>query len=219
MAMRWFRRKTDKRSNLETPVHEKSEHAPVGAAAYVAQRHAESGAATHTAPASHVPAPASHASAPASHVPAPASHAPAPHHGDEPQPVTPSAVPSQTVGPHDSEAVAATSRETAPPALMTPDQLALVPSHARDGLMTEMDPKRRAIVDVLRSIYDPEIPVNIYDIGLIYDIQMRTEGKVGITMTLTSPMCPVAETLPPEVQNKVSGVDGVFDVDIGLVLA
>jgi FeS assembly SUF system protein len=80
-----------------------------------------------------------------------------------------------------------------------------------------MEPRRRAIVDVLRSIYDPEIPVNIYDIGLIYDIDVSDDGDVKIRMTLTSPMCPVAETLPPEVQAKVAAVEGVRDVAIDLV--
>jgi FeS assembly SUF system protein len=90
-----------------------------------------------------------------------------------------------------------------------------VPSHARDS--DDMPPLHRAIVDVLRSIYDPEIPVNIYDIGLIYDIDIKDEGDVDIRMTLTSPMCPVAETLPPEVEAKVSVVDGVRNVHIDLV--
>ena len=93
--------------------------------------------------------------------------------------------------------------------------MARVPSHARDT--DDMEPLHRAIVDVLRSIYDPEIPVNIYDIGLIYDIDIKDEGDVDIRMTLTSPMCPVAETLPPEVENKVAVVDGVRNVHINLV--
>jgi len=93
--------------------------------------------------------------------------------------------------------------------------MARVPSHARET--DDMDPRRRAIVDMLRSIYDPEIPVNIYDIGLIYEIDIEDEGDVKIRMTLTSPMCPVAESLPPEVEAKVASVDGVRDVTIDLV--
>jgi FeS assembly SUF system protein len=93
--------------------------------------------------------------------------------------------------------------------------MARVPSHARDT--DDMDPRRRAIVDMLRSIYDPEIPVNIYDIGLIYDIDIEDDGDVKIRMTLTSPMCPVAESLPPEVEAKVASVDGVRNVTIDLV--
>jgi FeS assembly SUF system protein len=76
---------------------------------------------------------------------------------------------------------------------------------------------RDAIVEVLRTVYDPEIPVNIYEIGLVYNLDVDAEGEVGIRMTLTSPMCPVAETLPPEVQAKVASVPGVRDVKLDLV--
>jgi FeS assembly SUF system protein len=79
------------------------------------------------------------------------------------------------------------------------------------------EPLRDAIVEVLRTVYDPEIPVNIYEIGLIYQLDVDAEGKVGIRMTLTSPMCPVAETLPPEVETKIAGVAGVRDVKLDLV--
>jgi FeS assembly SUF system protein len=72
------------------------------------------------------------------------------------------------------------------------------------------------IVKVLKTVYDPEIPVNIYDLGLIYEIEMRDEGKVKIVMTLTSPNCPVAESLPEEVYEKVLAVDGVNDVELHL---
>jgi FeS assembly SUF system protein len=70
---------------------------------------------------------------------------------------------------------------------------------------------------VLRTVFDPEIPVNIYEIGLIYELNVSPEGDVAIRMTLTSPMCPVAETLPPEVENKVAAVPGVRDVKLDLV--
>ena len=72
------------------------------------------------------------------------------------------------------------------------------------------------IVKVLKTVYDPEIPVNIYDLGLIYEIDVRDEGKVRIVMTLTSPNCPVAESLPEEVYEKVLAVDGVNDVELHL---
>ncbi|MBZ4675753.1 MAG: system Fe-S cluster assembly protein [Anaerophaga sp.] len=72
------------------------------------------------------------------------------------------------------------------------------------------------IVKVLKTVYDPEIPVNIYDLGLIYEIEVRDEGKVKIVMTLTSPNCPVAESLPEEVYEKVLAVDGVNDVELHL---
>jgi len=72
------------------------------------------------------------------------------------------------------------------------------------------------IVEVLRSIYDPEIPVDIYELGLIYDVQASTEGDVKILMTLTSPNCPVAESLPQEVKEKVRSIDEVAEVDVEL---
>jgi FeS assembly SUF system protein len=68
---------------------------------------------------------------------------------------------------------------------------------------------RDKIIEVLKTIYDPEIPVNIYEIGLIYDITIDDEANVHVLMTLTSPMCPVAESLPPEVEENVAAVEGV----------
>ncbi len=74
-----------------------------------------------------------------------------------------------------------------------------------------------SIVQVLKTIFDPEIPVDIYELGLIYNIDINESSHVKVTMTLTSPMCPVAETLPPEVETKVSGVTGVNSAEIDLV--
>ncbi len=76
---------------------------------------------------------------------------------------------------------------------------------------------KESIVGVLRTIFDPEIPINIYEIGLIYEIKVDVEGKAFIKMTLTSPMCPVAGTLPPEVEQKVSGALGVREAKVELV--
>lgn len=76
---------------------------------------------------------------------------------------------------------------------------------------------REQIIDVISSIYDPEIPVNIYELGLIYDIKIDESNFVDIQMTLTSPACPVAGSLPPEVENKVSMVPGVSGAKIELV--
>jgi FeS assembly SUF system protein len=73
------------------------------------------------------------------------------------------------------------------------------------------------VVAGVREVYDPEIPLNIYDLGLIYRIDISAEGHVAIDMTLTSPMCPVAESLPGEVEMAARGVDGVSDVVIELV--
>lgn len=69
----------------------------------------------------------------------------------------------------------------------------------------------------IREIYDPEIPVNIYELGLIYDIDVNEYADVVVTMTLTSPHCPVAETMPGEVEYRVREVEGVGDVQVALV--
>ena len=76
---------------------------------------------------------------------------------------------------------------------------------------------RERVIDVIRTVYDPEIPVNIYELGLVYEVEVAEAGSVGIRMTLTSPMCPVAEILPPEVESKVRAVPGVTSVQLDLV--
>lgn len=72
------------------------------------------------------------------------------------------------------------------------------------------------IIKELKSIFDPEIPVDIYELGLIYDVQISEEGEVLVIMTLTSPNCPVAESLPMEVEEKVRSVEGVKSAKIDL---
>jgi FeS assembly SUF system protein len=72
------------------------------------------------------------------------------------------------------------------------------------------------IVHVLRNIYDPEIPVNIYDLGLIYEVNVLDEGKVTVLMTLTSPGCPMAEELIQEIHEGVKSVEGVKEVEVKL---
>lgn len=72
------------------------------------------------------------------------------------------------------------------------------------------------IVKTLKTVYDPEIPVDIYELGLIYDVQVSDEGVARIVMTLTTPNCPVAESMPQEVKDKIKTVDGVTDVDLDL---
>ena len=74
------------------------------------------------------------------------------------------------------------------------------------------------VIETLRSVFDPEIPVNIYELGLIYNVDVMPDGMVNIRMTLTSPACPVAGTLPPEVEDKVRGVEDVRDGGAGLVV-
>ncbi|GAB7525027.1 SUF system Fe-S cluster assembly protein [Paraburkholderia sp. 2C] len=79
-------------------------------------------------------------------------------------------------------------------------------------------PLKDRVVDGLRTLYDPEIPVNIYDLGLIYDLKVDEEaGRVEIRMTLTAPACPVAETFPSVVEEEVFSLAGVRDVTIELV--
>jgi FeS assembly SUF system protein len=73
------------------------------------------------------------------------------------------------------------------------------------------------IIAALRTCYDPEIPVNIYEMGLIYDIDVNPSGDVALRMTLTSPACPVAGSLPPEVQAKVAAIPGVRSAKVDLV--
>lgn len=74
-----------------------------------------------------------------------------------------------------------------------------------------------AIVTALREIYDPEIPVNIYDLGLIYGVDVSADGHAAVTMTLTTPHCPVAESMPAEVEMRVATVPGVREAEVNLV--
>lgn len=76
---------------------------------------------------------------------------------------------------------------------------------------TELDQK---VIEVLKTCFDPEIPVNIYELGLIYEVKIDPSENVHIKMTLTSPMCPVAGTLPPNVEAKVRNIEGVNDAAV-----
>ena len=76
---------------------------------------------------------------------------------------------------------------------------------------------QEAVIDVLKTIYDPEIPVDIYELGLIYDVAASDDGDVVVSMTLTTPNCPVAETMPGEVELRVLSVPGVRDAEVKLV--
>jgi FeS assembly SUF system protein len=73
------------------------------------------------------------------------------------------------------------------------------------------------VVETLQTVYDPEIPVNIYEIGLVYKVDVNAAGRVHVDMTLTSPMCPVAESLPGDVERAVAAVPGVTAVVVDLV--
>ena len=76
---------------------------------------------------------------------------------------------------------------------------------------------KNRIIEEVKKIYDPEIPVNIYELGLIYKIEVDEKNKVNVDMTLTSPNCPVAESLPKEVKENIKKVEGVSDVNLNLV--
>jgi FeS assembly SUF system protein len=81
----------------------------------------------------------------------------------------------------------------------------------------EIDLVKEQIVEQIKTCYDPEIPVNIYELGLIYDIDVQPDGRTEVKMTLTSPNCPAAQSIPAEVEEKVKSVDGVTDADIEIV--
>jgi FeS assembly SUF system protein len=76
---------------------------------------------------------------------------------------------------------------------------------------------KNSVIDALKSIYDPEIPVDIYELGLIYDVEISEDGDAVVTMTLTTPHCPVAESLPNEVELRVLSVPGIRDSEVKLV--
>ena len=80
-----------------------------------------------------------------------------------------------------------------------------------------MSETKEKIISVIKKIYDPEIPVNIYELGLIYKIEIKDENKVFIEMTLTSPNCPVAESLPNSVKENILKIEGIKDVELKLV--
>lgn len=86
-----------------------------------------------------------------------------------------------------------------------------------ESTLSSRDEMREKIVEVLRTIYDPEIPVDIYALGLVYELDLDAAGRARIRMTLTAPGCPVADYLVEEVQQKVSAVPGVTDAEVELV--
>jgi FeS assembly SUF system protein len=86
-----------------------------------------------------------------------------------------------------------------------------------EEIKTDKTELNLAVVDALKSCYDPEIPVNIYELGLIYSVNVDDEANVIIDMTLTSPACPVAGSLPPEVESRVCGIPGVKSCRVNVV--
>ena len=115
---------------------------------------------------------------------------------------------------------------TPPPRARVPDSVARKRDYLAGFLAGETESKPAAtdneelkdrIVEALKSVYDPEIPVDIYELGLIYDIEISEDGDALVTMTLTTPHCPVAESLPNEVELRVLSVPGVRDAEVKLV--
>ena len=110
----------------------------------------------------------------------------------------------------------------------TPPRARVTPERKRDylaGFLAEQ-PKDEpatnnelvdAVIEALKSIYDPEIPVDIYELGLIYDVAVSEDGDAVVTMTLTTPHCPVAESMPGEVELRVLSVPGIRDAEVKLV--
>jgi FeS assembly SUF system protein len=88
---------------------------------------------------------------------------------------------------------------------------------ADEARQAEIDSIGDRVIEALRTVYDPEIPVNIFELGLVYKVDVDDQDVVHIEMTLTSPMCPVAETLPDEVRAKVEAVDGVSGAAVEVV--
>jgi FeS assembly SUF system protein len=109
-------------------------------------------------------------------------------------------------GTNQDAAVAASDASSSPPA-----------APAEPLTWEQIEDLRQRIIAALCTCFDPEIPVNIYELGLIYDITIAPAGAVEIRMTLTSPACPVAGTLPPEVQRKIQGLPGVTAAKVDVV--
>lgn len=109
--------------------------------------------------------------------------------------------------------------DAAPEAPRTRDYLDgfLAAKPAEDAVGGAGSDLQAAVIEALREIYDPEIPVNIYDLGLIYGVEVDDQADATITMTLTTPHCPVAETMPGEVELRVSSVPGIRDAEVVLV--
>ncbi|MEO6225218.1 MAG: SUF system Fe-S cluster assembly protein [Sphingomicrobium sp.] len=112
-----------------------------------------------------------------------------------------------------------------PPRARVPDSVARKRDYLTGFLAGEKEPMptgpggdlQATVVEVLKSIFDPEIPVDIYELGLIYDVAISEDGDATVTMTLTTPNCPVAESLPQEVELRVLSVPGIRDAVVNLV--
>ena len=99
----------------------------------------------------------------------------------------------------------------------TADTVAAADTPASGTGSVDVNKMEQLVIDALHTVYDPEIPVDIYELGLIYSIDVKPDGKVDITMTLTTPACPVAGSMPGQVEKTVRMIDGVTDVTVDLV--
>jgi FeS assembly SUF system protein len=98
----------------------------------------------------------------------------------------------------------------------TINQAQFAAQEAKPGQAGEQSVKEK-VIEVMKTVYDPEIPVNVWELGLVYDIRVDADAAVVVQMTLTSPMCPVAGSLPPEVEHKVRAIPGVTSAKVDLV--
>lgn len=110
-----------------------------------------------------------------------------------------------------------TTANDTPPATAPETPAGAEAGTANGGNGGEANPLRERVVEVLQTCYDPEIPVDIHELGLVYRVGVEDDGKVEVEMTLTSPACPVAGTLPPEVEQKIGRIEGVSSVRVDLV--
>ena len=122
---------------------------------------------------------------------------------EEPKSYTAPSADAASDAPAETEAAAETTPEA--------------PPRESDVIDVPDSPLREPIVDALKSVYDPEIPVDIWELGLIYVVRIDEEGKVHVDMTLTSPNCPSAEELPGDAEKKIRAVEGVTDVKVDVV--
>ncbi len=140
----------------------------------------------------------------------------------QPEPAEP-----KTPDSTDAAASAAVRRpavEMTPPRMEPPPTIPPPPAPAAETTHDPIEPDplktlelKPKLIEALSTVYDPEIPVNIYELGLIYDIDVNADGLVGIRMTLTSPGCPAAQSLPVEVKAKAKAVSGVSDAWVDVV--
>ena len=113
---------------------------------------------------------------------------------------------------------AALDSVTAPTAVPSASPAVESPAAAVNAVTTSQNPLlAEAVLDAIKTVFDPEIPMNIYEIGLIYNVDVQPDGKVEVKMTLTSPGCPSAQELPVEVKDRVEAVAGVTGCDVEVV--